>query len=89
MSWEIVVGIITLVSFIVTVGTLLFKLSAVLTRLDVTVKDMQAANQADRKRKEAEHAEMYDTLDKHTETLQKHDHRLTILEEHDKRRERT
>lgn len=80
MTWEIVVGIIALVGFVVSIGTLLFKLSAVLTRLDVTVKDMQAANAADRKCKEAEHREMYDTLDKHEKTLSDHEMRIHDLE---------
>lgn len=80
MSWEIVVGIITLVTFVITVGTLLFKLSAVLTRLDVTVKDMQEANKADRKRKEAEHEEIFDTLDAHGQQLNNHEMRIHDLE---------
>ncbi len=80
MSWEIVVGIIALVGFVVSIGTLLFKLSSVLTRLDVTVKDMQAANKADRERKEAEHAEMYDTLEAHGKRLNDHEMRIHDLE---------
>ncbi len=80
MSWEIVVGIIALVGLGVSIGTPLVKLSNVLTRLDVTVKDMQAANAADRKTKEAEHAEMYDTLERHGKKLTEHEMRLHDLE---------
>jgi hypothetical protein len=80
MSWEIVLGIISLVGFVISIGTLLFKLSAVLTRLDVTVKDMQAANAADRKVKEAQHAEMYGRLDTHEEQLKDHEFRIRDLE---------
>lgn len=80
MSWEIVAGIIALAGFVISIGTLLFKLSAVLTRLDVTVKDMQAANAADRKHKEAEHAEMYETLDAHGKQLSDHEMRIHDLE---------
>lgn len=80
MSWEIVVGIISLVGFVISIGTLLFKLSAVLTRLDVTVKDMQAANAADRKVKELEHKKMFDELEKHGSVLSDHETRIRVLE---------
>lgn len=80
MTWEIAVGVIALVGFVVSIGTLLFKLSAVLTRLDVTVKDMQAANATDRKNKEAEHKEMYEMLEEHDKTLTKHEMRIHDLE---------
>ena len=80
MTWEIVVGIIALAGFVISIGAPLFKLSAILTRLDVTVKDMQAANADDRKIKEAEHKEMYDTLDEHGKTLADHEMRIHDLE---------
>lgn len=86
MTWEIVVGIIALVGFVVSIGTLLFKLSSVLTRLDVTVKDMQAANAADRKNKEEEHKEMYEALDKHSEILSEHEMRIHDLERNEGRK---
>ena len=86
MTWEIVVGIIALVGFVVSIGTLLFKLSSILTRLDVTVKDMQAANNADRKIKEAEHKEMYDTLEEHEKRLMNHEIRIHDLERNEVKR---
>lgn len=86
MTWEIVVGIIALVGFVVSIGALLFKLSAVLTRLEVTVKDMQEANAADRKCKEAEHKEMYDALDEHEKKLFNHEMRIHDLEEREVRK---
>ena len=80
MTWEIVVGIISLVGFVLSIGTLLFKLSAVLTRLDVTVKDMQSANATDRKIKEAEHKEFFKTLENHEKKLADHEMRIHDLE---------
>ena len=86
MTGEIVVGIISLVGFVVSIGTLLFKLSAVLTRLDVTVKDMQKANADDRKLKEAEHKEMFEILDEHGRTLADHEMRIHDLERNEVRK---
>lgn len=80
MTWAIVAGIITLAGFVTSVGTLVFKLSAVLTRLDVTVKELGDSFRSDRKAKEKEHAEMYDTLDDHEKRLQKHELRIHDLE---------
>lgn len=80
MTWAIAAGVISMLGFLITVGTLGFRLSSVLTRLDVTVKDMQEANKADRKHREAEHREMYDTLDDHEKKLQNHEIRLHDLE---------
>ena len=80
MSWAIVAGLITLSGFLITVGTLGFKLSAVLTRLDVTVKDMGESLRADRKERDREHADMYGALDDHEKRLQNHELRIHDLE---------
>jgi sensor histidine kinase YesM len=80
MTWEIVVGITVLFGFVVSIVAPLFKLSSILTRLDVTVKDMQEANAADRKCKEAEHKEIFDTLDDHERKWNNHEMRIHDLE---------
>jgi sensor histidine kinase YesM len=80
MTWEIVVGITVLLGFVISIGAPLFKLSSILTRLDVTVKDMQEANPADRKCKEAEHKEIFDTLDDHERKWNNHEMRIHDLE---------
>lgn len=80
MTWAITAGFITLCGFLITVGSLGFKLSAVLTRLDVTVKSMDESLRAERKERDREHAEMYDTLDDHDKRLQKHELRIHDLE---------
>ena len=80
MTWAIVAGIITLAGFLISVGTLAFKLSSVLTRLDVTVKELGESFRSDRKAKEKEHADMYDTLDDHEKRLQGHEMRIHDLE---------
>lgn len=80
MTWEIVAGIIAIAGFVVSIGTPIFKLSAILARLDATVKDMQTANADDRKIKEEEHKEMYGTLDDHEKMLTDHEMRIHDLE---------
>lgn len=80
MTWAIVSGIITLVGFVVSVGTLVFKLSAVLTRLDVTVKEMGESLRTDRKERDKEHDEMYGELNAHEKKLVEHEIRIHDLE---------
>ena len=83
MTWAIVAGFITLSGFLVTVGSLGFKLSSVLTRLDVTVKNMGDALSRDRKERNREHEEMYAELTAHGRQLQEHEIRLHDLERDD------
>lgn len=40
MTWEIFLGIVALVGFVVSIGGLVYKLSKVLTSLDITVKGL-------------------------------------------------
>ena len=80
MTWAIAAGFITLCGFLITVGSLGFKLSAVLTRLDVTVKSMGESLRAERKERDREHEEIFGTLDDHDKRLQKHELRIHDLE---------
>lgn len=80
MTWAIVAGFITLCGFLITVGTLGFKLAAVLTRLDVTVKSMGESLRAERKERDRENEEIFGTLDDHDKQLQKHELRIHDLE---------
>ncbi len=80
MSWAITAGFITLCGFLITVGTLGFKLSAVLTRLDVTVKSMGESLRVEQKERDREHEEIFGSLTDHEKRLQAHDLRLHDLE---------
>lgn len=69
MTWEIFLGIVALVTFLIAIGGIIYKLSRVLTSLDVTVKGLSETlkdSKTDRK-------EMHEKLDDH-ET------RISILE---------
>ncbi len=84
MNWAITAGFITLCGFLITVGTLGFKLSAVLTRLDVTVKSMGESFRTERKERDREHGEIFGTLTDHEKRLQAHEVRLHDLEKEEK-----
>ena len=69
MTWEIFLGIVALVGFVVSIGGIIYKLAKVLTSLDITVKGLSETlkdSKTDRK-------EMHKKIDDH-ET------RIVILE---------
>ncbi len=75
MTWEIALGFIALAGFLITTGSIAARLSAALTRLEVSVKELSSAVAAQRTENGTEHRSMHQTLDVH-------ERRLTILEEH-------
>lgn len=69
MTWEIFLGIVALVGFLISIGGIIYKLSKVLTSLDVTVKGLSETlkdSKTDRK--------------KMHEKLEDHETRISILE---------
>lgn len=61
MTWEIFLGIVALVGFVVSIGGIIYKLSKVLTSLDITVKGLSETlkdSKSDRK-------EMHKKIDDH------------------------
>ncbi len=65
MTWEIVVGIIALVGFLITIGTMVGKLVQTLTRLDITLKALAAEDKANAERSKADRREIHRQLDDH------------------------
>ncbi|MBQ8746247.1 MAG: hypothetical protein IJZ08_00055 [Clostridia bacterium] len=78
MTWEIFCGIVTLCGFGITVGTLVARLAAVIARLNASVTEFSAAIASLKKENAGDHRAMQ-------ETLNGHERRITILEEHDER----
>lgn len=72
MSWEIVVGLITLCTFLISFGTILVKLTSSITKLDLTMKQFWIFKDS----AEEEHKEIH-------ETLNNHETRITVLEHHE------
>ena len=79
MTWEIALGFIALAGFLITTGTLAARLAAALTRLEVSVKELSAAVSAQRTENVTDHRALRKTLDTH-------ERRITILEEHEHER---
>lgn len=80
MSWEIVLGIIALVGFIITVSSPMLKLNTSITKLNETInslRDTVAKNDQDNKQS---HQRIYDRLDKHESFLYGHNERLSNIE---------
>lgn len=65
MTWEIVVGIIALVGFLITIGTMVGKLVQTLTRLDITLKTVVAEDKANAEKSKADRREIHRQLDDH------------------------
>lgn len=75
MTWEIALGIIALAGFLITTGSLAARLASALTRLEVSVKELSAAVASLKNENGTEHRAIHQTLDTH-------ERRITILEEH-------
>lgn len=73
MSWEIVTGLIVLVGFIISVGTIVYKLANILTKLETAVDNLRDTLTTFNNNNSSEHERIFDMIDKI-------DRRLTILE---------
>ena len=77
MSWEIVLGLITISGAMIALGTILYRLAAVITKLDVTVNNLvKWQEKADSKQDNIEK-----NVDRHEITLVNHEKRITVLED--------
>lgn len=73
MTWEIALGIFALVTFAVTIGTMVYKLAKILTKLETAVDNLREtiANIKDNNTKE--HERIFEMIDKLNQ-------RLTVVE---------
>lgn len=71
MTWEIVVGLITISGAAVTLGTVLARLVRTLTRLDVTLTALDKTVGDDRRINNAEHTAFRGKLDNHEGRISK------------------
>lgn len=65
MTWEIVVGIITLVGFVVSIATLASKLSRTLASLEAALKTLCDTLEELKKNNKESHKDIYHKLDDH------------------------
>ena len=80
MTWEIALGIIALAGFLITVGTLVFKLASALSRMEASVKGLRESFAAERKEKEKKHGEMSAEMKAQAETIRRLELRIHDLE---------
>ena len=73
MTWEIALGFIALAGFLITIGTLSARLSAALTRLEVSLKELSAAMTAHRTENGSDHRFF-------RQMMENHEKRITVLE---------
>lgn len=73
MTWEIVLGLISLVGLVGTFVSATVKFSKTITTLDITLKDLKEALEEFRSHNKENHKDFYDRLDNH-------EHRICKLE---------
>ena len=73
MTWEIVVGIISLVTFFISVGSVVYKLSRALAVLETTIRALSDTIRELRANSHDTHKQLFDRVEDH-ET------RITVLE---------
>lgn len=80
MTWEILVGIITLVGFIISVIGPIMKLTKVMTELTVSVTNLKdVVDQMGTKNSES-HKKIWDHIDEQDKKIDDHEKRLTKTE---------
>lgn len=73
MTWEIVLGIFALVTFAVTIGTMVFKLAKILTKLETAVDNLRETIATIKDNNGKEHERIFEMIDKLNQ-------RLTVVE---------
>lgn len=84
MTWEILAALITIVGCLVTLGTVLVKvtnkLTQTLTALDDTINNLQKELGEFKTHNKESHLRIYDRLEVHDEKLSDHETRIHDLE---------
>lgn len=80
MTWEIVVGLIALVGFVVSIATLFSKLSKTLGVLETTIQNLRETIKDFKKNSHETHAELYKMSNEHDKILADHEVRIENLE---------
>ena len=85
MTWEVVAGLIALVSAGIGAGKIVYELSRTLTKLNCSVENLNSTLTALTTENREEHDELYGGVAELQEVLQTQDIRLAKLEERIKR----
>ena len=73
MTWDIVAGFIALVTFIATIGAMVYKLAKILTKLESAVDSLKETITSIKDNNNKEHERIFEMLDKLNQ-------RLTVVE---------
>ena len=80
MTWEIALGIFTLVGFLITIATLVAKLVAAMTKLTITVSELsQKFGEAEEQKRES-HKRIWEHESEQDKWLRNHEDRLHDLD---------
>ena len=71
MTWEIVTGIIALVSFVVTIATISSKQSGILAKLEATLNALNETLEELKENNRASHKDIYSKLSEHDKRISK------------------
>ena len=71
MTWEIAVGLFTLLGMAVSLGTVLAKLVRALTRLELTISTLETTLAELKSGNDAAHREIWDEIEEHDERITK------------------
>lgn len=80
MNWEIFLGIVAVVSFIISVTTPLMKLNTSITRLNASVDTLKIAIDKIDSDNEKNHKRIWDHNDEQDVTISQHEQRITKIE---------
>lgn len=80
MTWEIFLGIVALVGFIITLMTPLMKLTKTMAELNGNVKALSSSLEALNIKNTESHRRMWDHNEKQDDTLDNHETRITKIE---------
>lgn len=80
MTWEIVVGIITLFGFLVSVVTPLTKLTKIMTELTISVESLKEAIKQMGDKNTESHRRIWEHNTEQDELLENHEKRITKIE---------
>ena len=85
MTWEIALGVIALLGFVITCATAASKIAAAIGEFKAAVADLREALTEFRFSAHDTHDKLFGKLDEQTERLNDHETRIQILEKGDKK----
>ena len=85
MTWEIVLGVITLLGFVITCVTAVSKIAAAIGEFKAAVADLREALTEFRCSAHDTHHKLFGKLDEQSERINDHETRISILEKGEKK----